>query len=71
VKRYHLYLPSKHFVPIDFKMSYGRNPGEFTKDWLERLIAEAAPADIRADVQAILQSEETLLLKRQPGKFRT
>jgi hypothetical protein len=39
-------------------MSYGRNPEEATKDWLERLIAEAAPADIRANVQAILQSEQ-------------
>ncbi len=51
-------------------MTYGRNQGETTKDWLERLIAEAAPADIRANVQAILQSEPAQNQSSGKRKFR-
>ena len=36
---------------------YGRIAGENTSNWLERLIAVNAPADIRANVQQILATE--------------
>lgn len=38
-------------------MLYSRNTGETTAQWLERLIGLNAPADLRADVRAILASE--------------
>ncbi len=37
--------------------NYGRNGGEATSAWLERLIGIGAPPDIRANVQEILASE--------------
>ena len=36
---------------------FGRRTNETTSAWLERLIAEGAPADVRADVRAILEDE--------------
>ena len=36
---------------------FGRRENETTSNWLRRLIAEGAPADVRADVRAILEDE--------------
>ncbi len=36
---------------------FAQLPDESTQAWLERLISIGAPADIRANVQAILESE--------------
>ena len=46
---------------------FGRQPNETTSAWLERLIAEGAPADVRANVQAILEAETR---RQQVGKYR-
>ncbi len=46
----------------------GRNEGESTPAWLERLVAEGAPADVRANVQAILEAETRQAQPSQEGK---
>jgi hypothetical protein len=49
---------------------FGRSKNETTSAWLERLIAEGAPADVRANVQAILEDEARRQLSvQQAGKF--
>ncbi len=50
---------------------FGRSKNETTSAWLERLIAEGAPADVRANVQAILEDEREArqLSVQQAGKF--
>ncbi len=39
-------------------MAEGRLPNETTTQWLERLIAIGAAADVRADVRQILVGEQ-------------
>jgi hypothetical protein len=64
------------FFPQFFKVQkmdnnpnpYAQRPDESTQAWLRRLISIGAPADIRANVQAILESE-TRQSQPQPGKY--
>ncbi len=49
---------------------FGRRENETTSAWLGRLIAEGAPADVRADVRAILEDEaRRQQYIQQAGKF--
>lgn len=45
-----------------------RLPNESTQAWLERLIVTNAPADVRANVQAILEMEIIQVQVPQSGK---
>jgi hypothetical protein len=45
---------------------FGQKENETTSNWLRRLIAEGAPADVRADVRAILEYEKE---NKQAGKY--
>ncbi len=47
---------------------FARRENERASDWLTRLISVNAPADIRADVRAILQAE-THQAQPQAGKY--
>jgi hypothetical protein len=39
-------------------MAYAQRQNESTDQWLRRLIAEGAPADVRADVRQLLEGEQ-------------
>ena len=48
---------------------YAQRENEATSDWLKRLIGMNAPADVRADVRAILEAETRLApVPQQAGK---
>lgn len=47
---------------------FGQRENEATSDWLRRLVAEGAPADVRADVRTILEAETRQAQPSQPGK---